>query len=101
MKFKQKSSLLLLIFIFSQTVTQAQQKLKITLEDIWGKNTFAAKSVYGVNWMKDGRYYSSQAADNQNQAVDIVKVDVTTGKPVSTLIEGENLRLTNATAPLA
>ncbi|PTX22284.1 dipeptidyl-peptidase-4 [Pontibacter mucosus] len=78
----------LLCFAF---VAQAQQKKDITLEDIYQKGTFRAKSVWGVNWMNDGRYYSSQVADEKNKVQDIVKYDVTTGQPVNTIIEGENL----------
>ncbi|WP_242921379.1 S9 family peptidase [Pontibacter liquoris] len=78
----------LLCFAF---VAQAQQKKDITLEDIYKKGAFRAASVYGVNWMKNGQYYSSQVADEQNRVNDIVKYDVTTGKPVSTIIEGESL----------
>ncbi|NVO85746.1 S9 family peptidase [Hymenobacter terrestris] len=65
----------------------AQQKQNITLEDIWQKGTFAAKSVAGFNWMKDGRYYSSLSKG------DVVQHDVTTGLPVQTLVTGADLKL--------
>lgn len=87
----------LLCFAF---VAQAQQKKDITLEDIYQKGTFRAKSVYGVNWMNDGRYYSSQVADDKNKVYDIVKYDVTTGQPVNTIIEGENLVPTGSNQPI-
>ncbi len=91
------STALLLCFAFG---AQAQQKKQITLEDVYKKGTFRAESVYGVNWMKDGQYYSSQVRDDQHKVFDIVKYDVTTGKPVSTIIEGENLKPAGATAPI-
>jgi dipeptidyl-peptidase-4 len=100
MKFKIKPYLLLVMLVLAASQTRAQQKLKLTVEDIWAKPTFAAKSVYGVNWMKDGRYYSSEVADNQNQVADLVKMDVTTGQPVSTIVEGENLKIAGSEKPL-
>ena len=69
-----------LILLLGGILAEAQQKLKITVEDIWAKPTFAAKSVYGVNWMKDGRYYSSQVPDNANKVTDIVKVIIQVSK---------------------
>jgi len=47
---------------------------QITVEDIYSKGTFRSQSVYGINWMNDGSYYS--ALENNN----IVKYDVTKGK---------------------
>ncbi|GAB3825908.1 hypothetical protein GCM10028895_36080 [Pontibacter rugosus] len=72
----------------------------ITLEDLYKKGTFRSQSVYGVNWMNDGRYYSSQVPDEKNKVYDIVKYDVTTGKPVSTIIEGENLVPAGSNQPI-
>ncbi|NVO31597.1 S9 family peptidase [Hymenobacter lapidiphilus] len=72
----------------------AQQKQNITLEDIWQKGTFAAKSVAGFNWMKDGRYYSSLSKG------DVVQHDVTTGLPVQTLVTGADLKLPGQTQAL-
>jgi dipeptidyl-peptidase 4 len=50
--------LLLICFIISYWPAAAQTK-QISLEDVWQRNTFAAKSVQSVNWMKDGSYYTS------------------------------------------
>ena len=58
----------------------------ITISDIYEKGTFQQKSVRGINWMKDGRYYSAQ------QGNDIVKYDVTTGEQVETILKGANLQ---------
>lgn len=88
---KLRTNLLAAVLLCFAFVAQAQQKKDITLEDIYQKGTFRAKSVWGVNWMNDGRYYSSQVADERNKVQDIVKYDVTTGQPVNTIIEGENL----------
>lgn len=73
----------------------AQQKKDITLEDIWQKGTFQAKSVPGFNWMRDGRYYSSLDKG------DLVQHDVTTGQAVQTLVAGKDLLIPGSTQPLA
>ncbi|WP_071885038.1 S9 family peptidase [Hymenobacter sp. DG25B] len=73
----------------------AQQKKDITLEDIWQKGTFQAKSVPGFNWMRDGRYYSSLDKG------DLVQHDVTTGQAVQTLVAGKDLLAPGSTQPLA
>lgn len=72
----------------------AQQKQNITLEDIWQKGTFAAKSVPGFNWMNDGRFYSSLDEGN------LVQHDVTTGQPVQTLVAATALQLPGQSQPL-
>ncbi|WP_242926392.1 S9 family peptidase [Pontibacter vulgaris] len=100
MYIKLRSNLLAALLLCFTFVAQAQQKKDITLEDIYRKGTFRAQSVYGVNWMKDGQYYSSTVADEQNKVADIVKYDVTTGKAVSTIIEGENLKPAGSSTPI-
>ncbi|MBJ6117493.1 S9 family peptidase [Pontibacter sp. BT310] len=100
MHIKLRSNLLAAMLLCFAFVAQAQQKKDITLEDIYRKGTFRAQSVYGVNWMKDGQYYSSTVADEKNKVADIVKYDVTTGKPVSTIIEGENLKPEGSNTPI-
>ncbi|TGE15661.1 S9 family peptidase [Hymenobacter elongatus] len=72
----------------------AQQKQNITLEDIWAKGTFQARSVPGFNWMRDGRYYSS--LDNG----DLVQHDVTTGQAVQTLVAAQALTVAGSSQPL-
>lgn len=100
MHIRLKSNLLAAMLLFFAFVAQAQQKKDITLEDIYKKGTFRSQSVYGVNWMNDGRYYSSQVPDATNKVYDIVKYDVTTGKPVATIIEGENLVPAGSNQPI-
>jgi dipeptidyl-peptidase-4 len=72
----------------------AQQKQNITLEDIWQKGTFQARSVPGFNWMKDGRFYSSLDEGS------LVQHDVTTGQAVQTLVAAQDLKLPGQTQPL-
>ncbi|WP_052732433.1 S9 family peptidase [Hymenobacter terrenus] len=77
---------------FTTTPIQAQQKLPLTLEDIWAKPTFRAASVPGFNWMNDGRYYSALEGGS------LVQYEVTTGKAVQTLVAAADLQ--TAGAPL-
>ncbi|MDX5481478.1 MAG: S9 family peptidase [Hymenobacteraceae bacterium] len=100
MHIKLRTNLLAAVLLCFAFMAQAQQKKDITLEDIYRKGTFSAKSVYGVNWMNDGRYYSSQVPDEQNRVYDIVKYDVTTGQPVATIIEGEDLKPAGSSQPI-
>jgi dipeptidyl-peptidase 4 len=100
MYYNLKLRLLPLLLFFSTISVLAQQKKQITLEDIYRHNTFAAKSVSGVNWTKNGQYYTALATDEKNKVTDILKFDVTTGQPVSTLIEGEDLKLAGSNTPI-
>ncbi|OGX87980.1 S9 family peptidase [Hymenobacter glacialis] len=76
------------------TAAQAQQKLPLTLEDIWAKPTFRSASVPGFNWMKDGRYYSALEGGS------LVQHQVTTGKALQTLVAAADLQPAGANAPL-
>ncbi|GAB2620209.1 S9 family peptidase [Belliella aquatica] len=67
----------------------AQDKKKISLEDVFKSNTFSAKSVYGINWMNDGQYYSSLVRGANGSSV--VKINVATGKVEQTLIDGAKI----------
>ena len=63
-------------------LANAQKKIEVAnLHD----GTFRTESVYNVNWMNEGQYYSAQEGN------DIVKYDVTTGAIVETILKGEDL----------
>ncbi|GGZ22745.1 peptidase S9 [Echinicola pacifica] len=68
--------------------TFAQEK-KVSLEAIFKENVFSQKSVHGINWMKDGKYYSSLVRDNGKAQV--VKMNVATGEQEAVLIDGNKL----------
>lgn len=72
--------LILLMALFVSAAAIAQKE--IAVDDFTLRPTFAAKSVGGINWMKDGKFYSSL----QNNK--IVKYNVTTGEVVETLVDG-------------
>ena len=99
--FRLPTALFLLVVLGFAVPAFSQQKKEVTLEDIYRKNAFTAKTVKGVNWMNDGRYYSSQVEDEANQTANVVKFDVRTGQPVSILIEGKNLKPEGQNQPLA
>ena len=67
----------------------AQDLKKVSLEDVFKKGSFSQKSVYGINWMKDGQFYSSQV--ERNGAPAVVKINVTTGEEVGVLLDGKAL----------
>lgn len=58
---------------------------EITIDDFTTRNTFAQRSVYGINWMNDGKFYSSQDGNK------VVKFNITTGQVVETLVDGDAL----------
>ncbi|RZS94956.1 dipeptidyl-peptidase-4 [Cecembia calidifontis] len=69
--------------------SQAQDKKTVSLEDVFKNNTFSQKSVYGINWMKDGQYYSSLNRGLSGPIV--VKINVATGEEAGVLIDGGKL----------
>ena len=78
-----KNTFLLLALLAFSSLGFSQKQ--ITVEDIYGNGTFRTKSVYGINWMNNGSYYS--ALENNN----ILKFDVTTGAQVETILDASSL----------
>ena len=80
-----------LIFLLISASLYAQKQ--ITIEDLYQKGTFNSESVYGINWMQDGRFYTSQ------QGNEIVKSDIANGNVVETILQGgtmdENFRFSS------
>ena len=74
-----KITFLLLTLISFVAIAQPE----ITIEDLTTKNTFAQKSVSGIRWLKDGKFYTS-IKDNK-----VIKYDVSTGQAVATVYEGD------------
>jgi dipeptidyl-peptidase-4 len=81
----------LFLLAFASATLSAQELKKITLEDVFKKNTFFQQTVRGINWMKDGQYYSSQV--NQMGYPMVVKMNVATGEQAGILLDGKALRL--------
>jgi len=75
---------ILLLFMMAYPLAVAAQK-QITIDDFTVKNTFAQKSVNGINWMKNGKFYTS-IKENA-----VVRFDITTGLPTDTIVDGADL----------
>ena len=71
-------SVILFLVLFSTTVSSQT----ISVADFTTQDIFIERKVTGINWMNDGKFYTV-LQDNR-----IVKYDVTTGKPVQTLVDG-------------
>ncbi|CAN5175056.1 S9 family peptidase [soil metagenome] len=80
-------SFLFIILLFSNSIF-SQNKQEITLEDIFKNSIFTQKTVTGINWMKNGRYYTSLVTDTENGNDLIIQYEITTGSIVDTLVNG-------------
>lgn len=87
--FRYSFVLLFALMFFVSESSIAQQKKTVSLEDVFKSNTFSQKSVYGINWMKDGQYYSSLQRGLTGPKV--VKINVATGEEEAVLIDGAAL----------
>ena len=65
----------LLFLLILPNLINAQKK--ITLEDIWQKNTFSTRTIPGFNFLKDDKYYSLRNGTR------IEKYDLITGSKVN------------------
>jgi dipeptidyl-peptidase-4 len=79
-----KIAYFLLLYLFSGSLLAQKQ---ISIEDIYEKDTFSQESVYNVNWMNDGMYYSA-LEDNR-----VLKINVTTGETAQVIVDGHALSL--------
>ena len=61
----------------------AQDKLPITLEDVFKKGSFRTSGIGAIRWMNDGQYYSAREINDGE--VTLVKKDITTGEAVETI----------------
>jgi dipeptidyl-peptidase 4 len=77
-----KNILLIFLILLGQVVL-AQKS--ISIDDFTLRNTFAQRSVYGINWMNDGQFYTSQ---NGNK---VIRYSITTGLAVETVLDGDLL----------
>lgn len=77
-----KKSFLYLILCVCFSGSVIAQK-RITVDDFTTRATFVEKQVTGINWMNDGKYYTT-LSDNK-----VVRYDITTGQPVEILVDGK------------
>jgi dipeptidyl-peptidase 4 len=76
---------IIIIFLAILASGQLIAQKKITVKDFTSNNIFRAKSVRGIRWMNDGRFYSALEKNA------IVKYDVTTGNQVETILDGNSM----------
>jgi len=57
------------------------------MEDVFKKNTFFQQTVRGINWMRDGQYYSTQI--NQMGYPMVVKMNLATGAQAESYLMGK------------
>lgn len=79
----------LLLCLLLTWQVEAQEKKKVSLEDVFKSSVFSQKSIFGINWMKDGQFYSSLQRGPAGPKV--VKINVATGKEEAVLIDGAAL----------
>ena len=82
-----KRGFVILLIAFIAISAQAQEKQKITLEDILVKGTFRAQTVTGLRSMKDGEHYTT--LENNTQ---IVKYSYKTGNEVAVVFDIAEIR---------
>jgi dipeptidyl-peptidase-4 len=71
------------------SISQGQALKKVTMEDVFKNGSFTQKTVSGINWMKDGQFYSSLVEKNGAPAV--VKINLATGEEAGILLDGSAL----------
>ncbi|EMR03409.1 S9 family peptidase [Cesiribacter andamanensis] len=94
-------SVLLALLLLALLPAQAQQRKSPSLEEIFQQNLFGQQSVSGINWMNDGRYYSSLRRATGSSPAQLIKYDITTGEPVATLVDGSKLTAPGQSQPLS
>ncbi len=79
--------------IFSFLIIQPLlgQEKKVSLESIFKQGVFFQENIQGINWMKDGQYYSS--LKHTNGYPKVVKINISTGKEEAVIIDGKKLGL--------
>ncbi len=83
--------LLVIPVLFIGLTLLAQEKKKITLEDIWSGGMFRAESVYGLRSMNNGIHYTTLEGDRNGQSIN--KYSYKTGDMVEKLVAASDLTL--------
>ena len=81
----------LFILLLLSVPSFSQDGKKLSLESIIKNRVFAPETVQGINWMKDGKYYSS--LKRVAGYAQVVKINVATGEESEVLIDGRGLGL--------
>jgi dipeptidyl-peptidase-4 len=70
----------------------SQEKKVVTLEDVWLKNSFSARSVGGFRSLNDGQHYAATSFDPEQKLVHLLKYQYATGKVTDTLFHGKKIQ---------
>jgi len=82
------------VAVFLLTVFLAPAQQTISLEDIWGKYSFSAKSVQGFNVLNNGTSYV-EVKDAADGVATLVEFDLKTGNKIKDLVSGNDLKFNN------
>lgn len=82
---------LLIIPILLTTISVLAQR--ITVEDVWHKNTYGAKGIQGFNAMKDGVNYTD--VNEKDGYYEIVKFQIKSGTKVADLVSAKDVSYKN------
>ncbi len=80
---------ILILLMLCCTAVLAQKK--ISMEDVFKNGAFSQKTISGINWMNDGRYYSTLITDGNGPKV--VKMNISTGQQEAILVDGAKLEI--------
>lgn len=88
------------LFLGLSSTLHAQEKRAVSLEAIFQLGTFDQRSVYNINWMKDGQFYTSRVSNESVNADFIVQYAIETGEVIDTVVDGQRLIPSSESAPL-
>ena len=86
-----KKTLSLLFALLFILPAFAQQKEKLSLQDIYYSNKFFGKTVHNIQWKPDGSAFTFTELNPGTRTEDIYQHDVATGKK-SILVKGNDLK---------
>jgi dipeptidyl-peptidase-4 len=93
------SPLLSLVLLTNpETATAQKAKTNITLEDIWAKPTFRARSISGLTSMKDGLTYTTFDYTRGKEC--LVKYEYASGKAIDTIFRFSSLSVNGKDKPI-
>lgn len=92
LKFTSKIRFTVCCLIMLFALKSGAQNKQLSLDEIWKKNTFGSKYVWGINSMNDGVHYTTLSSSGNTQY--IIKYSYKTGQPVDTVFNS-NLVKTN------
>jgi len=84
---------LIFLFLLLSAFTVNAQRKSLNLQEIWGKPVFRTEAVWGMNSMKDGLHYTALSAEG-----DLEKFDYKSGKKISTIFKGGDLKAQDGSA---